>query len=135
MMIPCYVPFKYQNNDNYLSAIVLRCLKDYFSGSRMISQFGGKSFLLEHFHFFLKTPFGDFYGGPIYDKEMVCSTQPRITNQTRQSLDGLGVAFQVLMSEDSGSNPEAGSIYSFDEDCPGLGLLQPQWNPYPTFLA
>ena len=34
--------------------------------------------------------------------------------------------------EDSGSNPEAGSIYLFDEVCPGLGLLQPQWNPYPT---
>ena len=50
----------------------------------------------------------------------------------RRSLDGLGVVFQVLMPEDSGSNPEAGSIYSFDEVCPGLGLLQPQWNPYPT---
>ena len=49
-----------------------------------------------------------------------------------RSLDGLGVVFQVLMPEDSGSNPEAGSIYSFDEVCPGLGLLQPQWNPYPT---
>ena len=49
-----------------------------------------------------------------------------------RSLDGLGVAFQVLMPEDSGSNPEAGSIYLFDEVCPGLGLLQPQWNPYPT---
>ena len=60
MMIPCYVPFKYQNNDNYLSAIVLRCLKDYFSGSRMISQFGGKSFLLEHSHFFWKHPLGIF---------------------------------------------------------------------------
>ena len=36
------------------------------------------------------------------------------------------------MPEESGSNPEAGSIYSFDEVCPGLGLLQPQWNPYPT---
>ena len=43
-----------------------------------------------------------------------------------RSLDGLGVAFQVLMPEDSGSNPEAGSIYLFDEVCPGLGLLQPQ---------
>ena len=51
---------------------------------------------------------------------------------TSRSLDGLGVVFQVLMPEDSGSNPEAGSIYSFDEVCPGLGLLQPQWNPYPT---
>ena len=37
----------------------------------------------------------------------------------RRSLDGLGVVFQVLMPEDSGSNPEAGSIYSFDEVCPG----------------
>ena len=54
------------------------------------------------------------------------------TYETCRSLDGLGVAFQVLMPEDSGSNPEAGSIYSFDEVCPGLGLLQPQWNPYPT---
>ena len=27
------------------------------------------------------------------------------------SLDGLGVGFQVLMPEDSGSNPEASSIY------------------------
>ena len=50
----------------------------------------------------------------------------------RRSLDGLGVVFQVLMPEDSGSNPEAGSSYSFDEVCPGLGLLQPQWNPFPT---
>ena len=49
-----------------------------------------------------------------------------------RSLDCLGVAFQVLMPEDSSSNPEAGSIYLFDEVCPGLGLLQPQWNPYPT---
>ena len=37
-----------------------------------------------------------------------------------RSLGGLGVAFQVLMPEDSGSNPEAGSIYSFEEVCPGL---------------
>ena len=44
--------------------------------------------------------------------------------QESRSLDGLGVVFQVLMPEDSGSNPEAGSIYSFDEVCPGLGLLQ-----------
>ena len=49
-----------------------------------------------------------------------------------QSPDGLGVAFQILMPEDSGSNPEANSIYSFDGVCPGLGLLQPQRNPYPT---
>ena len=45
---------------------------------------------------------------------------------------GLEAVFQVPMPGDSGSNPEAGSIYSFDEVCPGLGLLQPQWNPYPT---
>ena len=51
---------------------------------------------------------------------------------TGQSLDGPGVALQVLMPEDSGSNPEAGSIYQFDEVCPGFGLLKPQWNPYPT---
>ena len=31
------------------------------------------------------------------------------------SPDGLGVAFQVLIPEDSGSNPKAGSIYSFNE--------------------
>ena len=55
-----------------------------------------------------------------------------ITFTMSRSLDGLGVAFQVLMPEDSGSNPEAGSIYLFDEVCPGLGLLQPQWNPYPN---
>ena len=54
------------------------------------------------------------------------------TLQICRSPDGLGVAFQVLMPEDSGLNPEAGSIYSFDRVCPGLGLLQPQWNPYPT---
>ena len=61
------------------------------------------------------------------------STVGQANNDLRsRSLDGLGVAFQVLMPEESGSNPEAGSIYSFDEVCPGLGLLQPQWNPYPT---
>jgi hypothetical protein len=44
----------------------------------------------------------------------------------------VAVAFQVLMPEDSSSNSEASSIYSFNEVCPSLGLLQPQWNPYPT---
>ena len=32
------------------------------------------------------------------------------TGKKGQSLDGLGVAFQVLMPEDSGSNPKAGTI-------------------------
>ena len=34
-----------------------------------------------------------------------------ILNFHQYGLDGLGVAFQVLMPENSGSNPEAGSIY------------------------
>ena len=65
-------------------------------------------------------------------KHVLFSDISQILTPPSQSLDGLGVVFQVLMPEDSGSNPEAGSIYSFDEVCPGLGLLQPQWNPYPT---
>ena len=65
-------------------------------------------------------------------REKMKNERREVHRRWSRSLDGLGVAFQVLMPEDSGSNPEVGSIYSFDEVCPGLGLLQPQWNPYPT---
>ena len=41
------------------------------------------------------------------------SNAPVVSNikALRQRLDGLEVVFQVLMPEDSGSNPQAGSIY------------------------
>ena len=44
------------------------------------------------------------------------------TKHRSQSLDGLGVAFQVLMPEDSGSNPEAGSIYFIRRSLSWFGL-------------
>ena len=43
-------------------------------------------------------------------------------NPQCRSLDGLGVAFQVLMPEDSGSNPEAGSIYFIRRSLSWFGL-------------
>ena len=39
-----------------------------------------------------------------------------------RSLDGLGVEFLVLMPEDSGSNPEAGSIYFIRRSLSWFGL-------------
>ena len=44
--------------------------------------------------------------------------------EKRSSPDGLWVASRILMSEVRCSNPDAGSIYYIDGDCPGLGLLQ-----------
>ena len=41
---------------------------------------------------------------------------------TSQCLDGQEVAFQVLMPEDSGSNPEAGSIYFIRRSLSWFGL-------------
>ena len=67
-----------------------------------------------------------------YRADCTCRSKFLIRALPSKRLDGLGVAFQVHMPEDSASNPVAGSIYLFGEVCPGLGLLPPQWNPYPT---
>ena len=45
-----------------------------------------------------------------------------------QCLDGLEVAFQVVMPEDKGSNPEAGSIYFTLTE---FVLLWACFNPHP----
>ena len=41
---------------------------------------------------FLKILFGNFYGGPLYDKEIGCRTRPRITTQTQIFIYGRSIS-------------------------------------------
>ena len=68
----------------------------------------GKILSVGALSFFKKTPFGDFFGGPIFDKEMVCSTWPRITNQTQFLIHGRSISsatFSPLVTDQSGVLP------------------------------
>ena len=51
-----------------------------------------------------------------------------ILNFHQYGLEGLGVEFQVLMPENSGSNPEASNFYLFDKVYPGASRLFNLWS-------
>ena len=61
--------------------------------------------------------------------KMVCSDPPRmVCNGASQC--GYVVSTSAFRQGDPGSNPRAARKSC--EVYPGLGILQPQWNPYPT---